>query len=185
MLIGYARVSTSDQSLDLQRDALRASGCERIFEDQITGASTARPGLGQLMGTLKAGDGLVVWKLDRLGRSLSHLVTLIDELGRSGIGFRSLSESIDTTTAAGRLVFHLMGSLAEFERALIAERTIAGVKAAQSRGVHCGRRPSMTPDQIRHARQALESGEPSRKVAAMFRVGKSTLYRSLAKHGGS
>ncbi|SNB79775.1 Resolvase, N terminal domain, partial [Arboricoccus pini] len=134
MKVGYARVSTDDQNLDLQRRALTAAGCEKIFEDQISGASTKRPGLDDALAQCGNDDVLVVWKLDRLGRSLSHLIAVVQELGDKGCGFQSLSENIDTTTAGGRLVFHLMGSLAEFERALIAERTRAGLAAARMRG---------------------------------------------------
>ena len=179
MLVGYARVSTADQNLGLQLDALRSVGCEEIFEDQISGTRKVRPGLDKCLDTLAPGDVMVVWKLDRLGRSLSHLVTLIDDLGRRQIGFRSLSENIDTLSAGGRLLLHVMGALAEFERSLIIERTTAGIRSAQVKGIHCGRRPSMTPDQVRHAKLALEAGESPRKVAALFCVGKSTLYRAL------
>ena len=125
MFFGYARVSTADQDLALQRDALTAAGCERIFTDTMTGTSTERPGLTKALAALSAGDTLIVWKLDRLGRSLAHLVQLIAELGGRGIGFRSLSDPIDTESAGGRLVLHIMGALAEFERSLIVERTQA------------------------------------------------------------
>jgi DNA invertase Pin-like site-specific DNA recombinase len=181
MLIGYARVSTADQNLNLQLDALVATGCERIFEDHISGTKSRRPGLDQALASLQAGDVLTVWRLDRLGRSLAHLIALIGELERKQIGFRSLSETIDTTTAGGRLVMHMFGALSEFERALIIERTKAGQRAAKARGVSCGRRPGLTPDQTRHAKQALANGESPRKVAALFNVGKSTLYRHIGR----
>lgn len=179
MLIGYARVSTEDQNLDLQRQALTAAGCEHIFEDQVSGAVAERPGLSQALKTVGAGDVLVVWKLDRLGRSLSHLIAVIQDLGDRGAGFRSLSENIDTTTAGGRLVFHMMGALAEFERALIGERTRAGIAAAKTRGVHVGRRKALTPAQISHARMLIERGESPSVVARTLNVGRSTLYRAL------
>lgn len=138
--IGYARVSTPEQCLDLQRDALTAAGCDRIFEDfGVTGAKAARPGLDQALTALEPGDCLVVWKLDRLGRSLRHLTETLQSLADRDIGFRSLQDAIDTTTAGGRLYFHIMAALAEFERDLISERTKAGMHAAKQRGVHVGR----------------------------------------------
>jgi DNA invertase Pin-like site-specific DNA recombinase len=180
MIIGYARVSTLDQNLALQRDALMAVGCERIFADEgVSGTITARRGLDAALAALSAGDTLIVWKLDRLGRSLSHLVTLIAELDGRGISFRSLSDPIDTTSAGGRLVMHIMGALAEFERGLIVERTQAGIQAAKKRGVHLGRRPSLAPAQVDHAKTLIERGESPRAVARTMRVGKSTLYRAL------
>lgn len=180
MIIGYARVSTVDQNLALQRDALTAAGCERIFADEgVSGSVTARRGLDAAVATLSEGDTLVVWKLDRLGGSLSHLVTLVAELGARGVSFRSLSDPIDTASAGGRLVMHIMGALAEFERGLIVERTQAGIQAAKKRGVHLGRRPSLVPAQVDHARALIERGESPRSVARTMRVGKSTLYRHL------
>ena len=180
MLIGYARVSTLDQNLALQRDALKAAGCRRIFADEgVSGSVTARRGLDAALTALSPGDTLVVWKLDRLGRSLSHLVTLIAELGARGVNFRSLSDPIDTASSGGRLVMHIMGALAEFERGLIVERTQAGIQAAKKRGVQLGRRPSLAPAQVDHARALIKRGESSRSVARTMRVGKSTLYRAL------
>lgn len=179
MKIGYARVSTGEQNLDLQRHALKKAGCRQIFEDQVSGTVSRRPGLDRTLETLKHGDVLVVWKLDRLGRSLSHLIGLIQELGEKGVGFRSLSENIDTTTAGGRLMFHLMGSLAEFERALIAERTKAGIAAARKRGVQVGRKKALTPAQIEYARTLIEKGDNPTAVAKILGVGRSTLYRTL------
>lgn len=134
MLIGYARVSTDDQHLDLQRDALKAAGCERIFEDTVSGAKSERTGLTTLMGVLRAGDTVVIWRLDRLGRSLKNLIQLVERLEMAEVGLRSVQENIDTTTSGGRLVFHLFGALAEFERNLIRERTQAGLVAARARG---------------------------------------------------
>ncbi len=139
MLIGYARVSTIDQHLDLQQDALRGVGCERIFIDTASGAKAARPGLMAALETCRAGDILVVWKLDRLGRSLAHLVETVQALAARGIGFRCLQEQLDTTTTGGKLIFHIFASLAEFERDLIHERTRAGLAAARARGRKGGR----------------------------------------------
>lgn len=185
MIIGYARVSAADQNLALQRDALTAAGCERVFVDEgVSGSVITRRGLDDAMAALKAGDTLVVWKLDRLGRSLSHLVSLIAELGARGVSFRSLSDPIDTASAGGRLVLHIMGALAAFERSLIVERTQAGIQAAKKRGTHLGRRPSLAPAQIDHARTLIERGESPRAVARTMRVGKSTLYRALKSADG-
>lgn len=140
MRVGYARVSTDEQSLDLQLDALQRDGCDRVYHDRgLSGATADRPALGLALKALREGDVLVVWKLDRLGRSLAHLISIIVALERRGVGFRSISEAIDTTSASGRLLFHIMGALAEFERALISERTRAGMNAARARGVHVGR----------------------------------------------
>ncbi|MFN3727708.1 MAG: recombinase family protein [Allosphingosinicella sp.] len=184
MKLGYARVSTEDQNLDLQRQALTAAGCDLIFEDRISGATTKRPGLDEALGRCGAGDVLVVWKLDRLGRSLLHLIEVIQQLGNHDCGFQSLSENIDTTTGGGRLVFHLMGALAEFERALIGERTKAGLAAARQRGVRIGRKRAMTAEQVRHARALLEAGERPTDIARSMQVGRSTLYRTLDAEKG-
>lgn len=179
MLIGYARISTEEQNLDLQHRALSAAGCERIFEDQVSGVTVKRPGLDKALAVLGEGDVLAVWRLDRLGRSLPHLIELIRKFGERGAGFRSLSESIDTTTAGGRLVFHMMGALAEFERALIQERTRAGMKAARARGVRVGRRKALTAVQVEHARKLVAGGESPTAVARSLKVGRATLYRAL------
>lgn len=183
MLIGHARVSTTDQSLALQRDAPQVAGCEKIFTDEgVTGSVAARRGLDRALAALFPGDTLVGWKLDRLGRSLSHMVNVIADLGARGISFRSLSDPIDTTHARGRLVLHIMGALAEFERTLIVERTQAGIRAAKKRGAHLGRPPSLMPAQIDHALTLIDQrGESPRTVARTMRVGKSTLYRALKK----
>jgi len=181
MKIGYARVSTEEQNLDLQRAALDGAGCERVFEDHgISGGATQRPGLSEALETLSEGDVLVVWKLDRLGRSLSHLVGLLDELGKRGVGFASITESIDTTTAGGRLVFHMMAALSEFERSIIVERTKAGMSAAKRRGKRLGRPAKLTDEHLDHARALLASGEHTRRsVAALLGVNESTLRRRL------
>jgi len=179
--IGYARVSTEEQNLDLQKQALKAAGCKVIIEDQgISGGQVMRPGLAEALGRLKKGDVLVVWRLDRLGRSLAHLIEIIDGIGKAGVGFASVTEAIDTTTAGGRLVFHMMGALAEFERGLIAERTTAGMKAAKRRGKHVGRPRKLTRPQVQHAKELIASGKESRgAVAELFGVDVKTLRRAL------
>ncbi len=144
MLIGYVRVSTNDQNTELQRNALECAGCELIFEDKISGTKSDRPGLKKLLRTLSEGDTLVVWKLDRLGRSMRHLVILVEELRERGVNFRSLTDAIDTSTPMGRFFFHVMGALAEMERELIVERTRAGLEAARAKGRIGGRRPKLT-----------------------------------------
>lgn len=180
MLLGYARVSTLDQNPALQLDALKLAGCERTFTDEgISGGAIKRPALDEALAALKPGDVLIVWKLDRLGRSLSHLIQITKQLGERDIGFRSLSESIDTTSASGRLLFHIMGALAEFERALITERTRAGMVAAKQRGVKVGRKPKLSPDQIDHARKLIDAGESPRHVATSMGVSTATLYRKI------
>jgi DNA invertase Pin-like site-specific DNA recombinase len=184
MRIGYARVSTQDQTLALQRDALKAAGCQKIFADPgVSGTTTSRPGLDRALKALKPGDTLIVWKLDRLGRSLRHLVQVVAELGDRGINFRSLSDPIDTESAGGRLVLHMMGALAEFERSLIVERTRAGLEAAKRRGRKLGRKPTLTSAQIQQARSRIESGESPHAVAITFRVGRTTLWRALKVQG--
>lgn len=181
MKIGYARVSSDDQNLNLQRDALAGAGCEKVFEDQgVSGSIERRAGLDQALGAMQPGDVLVTWRLDRLGRSLPHLIDLVAGLNARGCEFQSLTESIDTTSAGGKLVFHIMGALAEFERSLIIERTKAGVAAARKRGQVLGRRRKLNEAQIAHAREAIEAGRES--VASMARllgVERSTLWRAL------
>lgn len=179
MKLGYARVSTDEQNLDLQLRALEQAGVDRIFTDKTSGSALRRPGLDAALAQLGAGDTLVIWRLDRLGRSLGHLIALVREIGERGAGFQSLNESIDTTSATGRLVFHLFGALAEFERGLIVERTRAGMAAARARGKHVGRRRSLTPAQLGHARTLLAAGDSAASVAASLNVGRSTLYRAL------
>lgn len=179
MRIGYARVSTQDQKLDLQRKALQAAGCDLIFEDHISGTRAKRPGLDKVLAKLAPGVVLVVWRLDRLGRSLSHLVEVLKVIESKGAGFVSLNEAIDTTSASGRLVFHMMAALAEFERALIVERTQAGLAAAKARGAKLGRRRKLTPKQVTHGRALLDAGETGRSVAQSLGVSRATLYRAL------
>jgi DNA invertase Pin-like site-specific DNA recombinase len=182
VLIGYARVSTQEQSPRLQLDALQAAGCGRVFVEKASGAQRDRPELKAALGYMRdgAGDVLVVWKLDRLGRSLGFLVTLIEKLRRDGAGFRSLTDHIDTTTAGGTLVFHIMAALAQFERSLIAERTRDGMKAARRRGKAIGRPARLTPWQVDQARALLGAGTHTvPDVAELMGVGLSTVYRAL------
>jgi DNA invertase Pin-like site-specific DNA recombinase len=180
MLIGYARVSTQDQNLDLQRDALGKAGCERIFEEHASGARDDRPKLAAAMSHLRAGDTLVVYKLDRLGRSLRSLITFVEELNQRGINFKSISDAIDTGSAAGRFFFHVMGALAQMERELIVERTNAGLAAARARGHKGGRKPVLTPKQVECARRLLEDRSVTIKDVAMrLGVNRATIYRAL------
>ena len=184
--IGYARVATVDQELGLQLDALEAVGCVRIFNDRASGAIAERPELERALDHLRDGDTLVVWKLDRLGRSLRHLIDTVRSLEARGIGFRSLQESIDSSSPAGRLIFHMFGALAEFERDLIRERTQAGLAAARARGRHGGRPSVMTPAKAKVARQMYDSREHTvSAIAATLNVSRATLYRSLERHASS
>jgi len=177
--VGYARVSTPEQTLAPQLDALRATGCETVFEDCVSGAKTERPGLSEALDYLRAGDTLVVWKLDRLGRTMAHLIETVRDLDERGIGFRSLTEGIDTTTSGGTLVFHLFGALAQFERDLIRERTRAGLDAAAARGRKGGRKAVVTPDKLTRARKLIADGFTVREAAARIKVGKTALYEAL------
>lgn len=177
--IGYARVSTGEQDTALQLDALRKAGCERLFEDKASGMKTDRPGLAEAIRYVRDGDTLTVWKLDRLGRSMKHLIEIITELDAKGVGFRSITESIDTTTSGGRLVFHLFGALAQFERDLIRERTRAGLQAAEDRGRRGGRQVVVTPEKLAKARQHLAAGLNVREAAARVKIGKTALYEAL------
>lgn len=181
MKVGYARVSTEDQKLDLQISALKGAGCARIFKDHgASGATMARPGLRAMIRALRPGQTLVVWRLDRLGRSLAGLVRFIDDLGRRGIGFQSLTEALDTGSSGGRLVFHIMAALAEFERSLISERTKAGMLEARRRGLHLGRPPSLSPQQAAQAREDCRQA-PVAEVAARYAVSPRTLRRHLKR----
>lgn len=178
--IGYARVSTVDQHLDLQRNALRLAGCDRVFEDHgVSGSQQQRDGLSSMLKALRRGDVLVVWRLDRLGRSIVHLISMVETLKRRGIGFISLTESIDTASAGGQLIFHILAALAEFEKSLIRERTIAGIAAARARGKHPGRRPSLTESQCEEIRASLSSGASVRDVAAAYKVHPRTILRGI------
>jgi DNA invertase Pin-like site-specific DNA recombinase len=180
MKYGYARVSTDDQSTSLQLTALKKAGCKTVFKDEgLSGATTKRPALLKCLKAAQAGDTLVVWKLDRLGRSLRDLIAMLDDLRERGVRFRSLTEAIDTETPTGRAMWQMIGVLAELERSLITERTRAGVKAAQARGVKFGRKPKLSAQQIAHARKLVEAGEPVPQVAALLSVDRATVYRAL------
>jgi len=180
MKIGYARVSSDGQRLDLQINALREAGCERIFTDEISGATVTRPALTKLLSEVESGDQVVVWRLDRLGRSLQHLIELVQNLGKRGINVKSLSEALDTSTPGGELIFHVMGALAQYERELIRERTRAGMAAARARGAPIGRPRVMTDDQVAKAQTSLKSGSTRQEVASKMGISISTLYRELA-----
>lgn len=176
MKIGYARVSTDDQRMDLQRDALTVAGCEKVFTDTASGAKAARPGLAEALAFARKGDVLVVWRLDRLGRSLPELVKVVGELEAAGVGFESVTERIETSSAAGRLVFHVFAALAEFERCLIVERTHAGLEAARARG-RKGGRPALPPEKVA-AIQAMAAGNRSvSEICKALKIGRSTLYK--------
>jgi DNA invertase Pin-like site-specific DNA recombinase len=186
MKYGYARVSTDDQDAALQHDALKRHGCKKIFtDDGLSGATTKRPALLRCFRTLKRGDTLVVWKLDRLGRSVRDLITMLDELRDRGVKFHSLTEHIDTATPTGRAMWQMIAILAELERSLISERTRAGVKAARARGVKFGRKPKLTRQQVLQAVKLIAAEEAPAEVAAGFHISKATLYRELAKHGAN
>ena len=177
MLIGYARVSTGDQNLNLQKNALVRAECEQIFEDTASGKNARRPGLRRAIRRLKPGDSLVVWKLDRLGRSVRDLITLVSELQDRGIHFRSLTDSIDTSTPAGRFFFHVMSALAEMERELIVERTRAGLAVAREQGRVGGRRRVMTEEVVERCRRMLENGATRQQIAHVIGVGVKTIYK--------
>src|SRR5690349_21158711 len=181
MDIGYARVSTGEQTLDLQLDALHKAGCGKIYQEMASGAKADRPVLDEALRYLRAGDTLVVWRLDRLGRSLKHLIAVVAELAERGIGFKSLTEQIDTTTSGGKLVFHVFGALAEFERELIQERTHAGLAAARARGRVGGRPKKLAePKQLALARALYDGGQTD--IATICRtlgISRATLYRAL------
>jgi DNA invertase Pin-like site-specific DNA recombinase len=181
-LIGYARVSTDDQNDELQVDALTSAGCVRVFTDHASGSKASRPELDAMLAHLRPGDVVVVWRLDRLGRSLVNLITLVGDLADRGVGFRSLHDDIDTTTANGRFFFHMMGAMAEFERELIRERTNAGLTAARARGRVGGRPKALTPAKVRQVRTMYDSREHSAaEIAKTLGVGVATVYRALAE----
>ena len=179
MLIGYARVSTQDQNLDAQTDELTKAGCQKTYSDKISGVTEDRAGLDELFEFARSGDVLVVCRLDRLGRTLKKLILMVEELEKKGIGFKSLRENIDTTTAGGRLIFHVFGALAEFERSLISERTKSGLIAAKARG-RCGGRPRlMDENKIMQAKALHQSQIPILEICRTLGVSKGTLYRCL------
>ncbi len=182
MIIGYARVSTQDQNSELQVDALEKAGCDQVFQEKFSGTLKERPELSQCLRTLRRGDVLVVWKLDRLARSLKDLVEIVQDLHGREIGFKSLTESIDTTSSGGRLVFHIFGALAEFEHELIRERTKAGLQAARARGRKGGRKPAMSDSDVKKAVAMLADRNITKKeVAEHFRVARTTLNASLQR----
>ncbi|MDN3519028.1 recombinase family protein [Aquisalimonas lutea] len=184
MIIGYARVSTHDQDPQLQLDALSEAGCDQVFQEKITGTQRERPELNACLRSLRKGDTLVVWKLDRLARSLKDLVTIISDLEERGVGFRSITEAIDTTSSTGRLVFHIFGALAEFERNLIRERTVAGLKAARARGRKGGRKPALSRADVRRAAAMLADPTMTKtEVARYLGVSRVTLNTSLNREG--
>jgi DNA invertase Pin-like site-specific DNA recombinase len=181
-LLGYARVSTADQAPELQLDELSAAGCVRIWTDHATGTRADRPELAKVLEYMRAGDTLVVWRFDRLARSLSDLITIATQLEQSGVGLRSLREQIDTTTPGGRLVFHVFGALAEFETDLIRERTNAGLAAARARGRRGGRKPVMTLAKTKAARQMHAARQHTvEEIAETLGVSRASVYRALAK----
>ena len=180
MLIGYARVSTYEQTLNPQQDALEKAGCTRIFTDTTSGAKTERKGLEAALSYVRSGDSVVVWRLDRLGRSLPHLIATMTALEERGIGFKSLTENIDTTTSGGKLIFHIFGALAEFERNLIRERTNAGLTAARVRGRKGGRPKALTVRQVGIAQSLYEDPKNSiPEICKTLKVSKATLYRYI------
>ena len=178
MYVGYARVSTTDQTLDLQQDALEKIGCSKIFTDTASGAKAERPGLTDALAYVRAGDTLVVWRLDRLGRSLKHLIDTITDLNNRKIGFQSLTENIDTTTSGGKLIFHIFGALAEFERDIIRERTLAGLQAARARGRKGGRPKALTSKTVQMAQQLYNDKTNSiTDICKTLNISRATLYR--------
>ncbi len=184
MLVGYARVSTPDQKLDLQLDALKEAGAERVFSDVASGVKSERPGRTDALDFARQGDTLVVWRLDRFGRSTSDLLATLDTLRERGIGFRSLTEGIDTTTATGRLVLHVFAALAEFERELIRERTKAGIESARARGRKGGRKPKLTPAKVELASKMMKDRTITiREVCDAVGVSAATLYRHVGPDG--
>lgn len=184
MLIGYARVSTDDQNLHLQYDELKKAGCEKFYDDKITGAIIDRPGLDAAINYARKDDVIVVWRLDRLSRSLKDLIEVVNILDARGIGLKSLHESIDTTSSSGKLIFHIFGSLAEFERNLISERTRAGLKAARSRGKIGGRPKKLSADKVKLAKDLYnEKTRSIKQICELVGVSKPTLYKYLSMEG--
>ncbi len=177
MFIGYARVSSKDQNLELQIDGLTEAGCLKIFSDKMSGINKKRPGLDDAISHLRKNDTFVIWKLDRLGRNLKGLIEFVGNLEKNGINFRSLTDGIDTTTPAGRFFFHVMASLSQMERELLIERTKAGLEAAKRRGRIGGRKRLMTPSKVESAKRLLNDGLPPREVAENLGISIPTLYR--------
>jgi DNA invertase Pin-like site-specific DNA recombinase len=184
MLVGYARVSTEDQNLNLQTDALQQAGCEKLFHDEMSGAKAERPGLQEALDFMRSGDTLVVWRLDRLGRSLKDLIQKVEDLKQRNIGFRSLHESLDTTSPGGKFQFHVFSALAEFERDLIRERTMAGLRAARARGRTGGRRRVMTAEKVKMASRLMQDASVSvDEICRTLQVSRATLYRYVGPNG--
>lgn len=180
MLIGYSRVSTLDQNADLQQDALKKAGCTEYFTDKISGAKADREALQQALAFARPGDTLIVWKLDRLGRSLKHLIDTVTQLQEKGVGFKSLTENIDTTTSSGKLIFHFFGALAEFERDLIRERTLAGLAAARARGRTGGRPKQLNTQKVAMAKKLYADKTNSiADICNTLRISRATLYRYI------
>ncbi len=180
MLVGYARVSTTEQTLDLQLDNLKKAGCSKIFTDTASGAQTERKGLDEALAYVRPGDTLVVWRLDRLGRSLKHLIEVVTDLEKRGIGFKSLTENIDTTTSGGKLIFHIFGALAEFERNLIRERTNAGLLAARARGRKGGRPKALTEKKVQMAQELYNNKQNAiADICKILGISRATLYRYI------
>lgn len=176
-IIGYARISTSDQSTDLQRDALLAAGCSRIFSDEMSGARADRPGLKQALDYVREGDTLAVWRLDRVGRSVAHLIEVVGELERRGVALQSLTEQIDTSSPSGKLVFHVFSAIAEFERNLIRERVTAGLEAARKRGRIGGRPKVVDAAKARSIRAMRAQGMTTREILESAQISRATLFR--------
>src|SRR5438128_10688296 len=180
MLIGYARVSTSEQTLDLQKDALEKIGCTKIYSDVVSGAKEERKGLQEALEYVREGDSLVVWRLDRLGRSLKHLIETITNLNNKKIGFQSITENIDTTTSGGKLIFHIFGALAEFERDIIRERTKAGLQAARARGRKGGQPKALNSKQVAIAQQLYDDKTNAiADICKTLNISRATLYRYI------
>ena len=179
MLVGYAQVSSTGQNLDTQIEILKNAGCEKIFLDKRSGTTSSRPQLDQCLDYIREGDTLIVWKLDRLGRSLQHLLSLAEEFKERGIEFKSLTEGLETVTPAGKMIFQVMGAMAEFERNLINERIQAGIKTAKENGVKFGRKKVLNPDQIAMAQQLVASGMSLKKISENLGINRTTLWRNL------
>ena len=184
MKVGYARVSTGEQKLDLQLDALKQVGCDKIFTDEISGSTSSRPGLNEALEYVRPGDTLVVWRLDRFGRSLKDLVTKVEELREREVGFQSLQESIDTTSNAGKLQFHIFSALAEFERELNRERTMAGLRAARARGRTGGRPAALSEEEAKlAAKMIVDPDYSTAEICGHFEISRPTLYRYVSPDG--
>ena len=180
MLIGYARVSTLDQNLDLQSDALNGAGCDEIFSDVASGAKDKRPGLDEALARLQSGDTFIVWKLDRLGRSLAHLVATVNELAARGVDFQSVQEKIDTTSPGGKFLFHVFAAIAEFERGMISERTVAGLTAARARGRRGGAKPKLDAEQIAIVRRLARDKYAINSICSVVGISRRTYFRYMA-----